>query len=182
VKKILLATAATAAVFAATPAFAQAAPAAPAGARVELLVGYDRVKALGEHDGGVLFGIGAGYDFAVSPTVSIGADVEATGSTQEESVDGVSENAKRDLYAGGRATFAISDRANVYLKGGYTNARFRVSDGVDSLGGNFDGFRVGAGTQYRLAGKTYVGGEYRYSNYEAGLARHQVALTLGTHF
>ena len=31
-------------------------------------------------------------------------------------------------------------------------------------------------------GKAYVGGEYRYSNYEHGLARNQVALTLGTRF
>ena len=28
--------------------------------------------------------------------------------------------AGRDLYAGGRATFGISDRANVFVKAGYT--------------------------------------------------------------
>ncbi len=50
----------------------------PSGPRVEALVGYDRVKAVGEKDGGVLFGIGAGYDFAVGNGVSLGADVEAT--------------------------------------------------------------------------------------------------------
>jgi outer membrane immunogenic protein len=33
-----------------------------------------------------------------------------------------------------------------------------------------------------ISGKAYVGAEYRYSNYQAGIDRHQVALTLGTRF
>lgn len=180
VKKILYATAATAAFLAATPALAQA---APAGARVEALVGYDSVKALGEDDGGVLYGIGAGYDVPLSSTVSIGADVEATDSTQKFGDDDVaSVKAGRDLYAGGRVNLAISPTANIYAKGGYTNARFKASDGVDSYAENFEGYRLGAGAQFALAGKSYVGGEYRFSDYEEGLKRHQVAMTVGTRF
>jgi outer membrane immunogenic protein len=184
VKKILTATAASAAFLAATPAFAQAAPVgAPAGARVEALVGYDSVKALGEEDGGVLYGIGAGYDVPLSSAVSIGADVEATDSTQKVGdSDVASVKAGRDLYAGGRVNFAISPTANVYAKGGYTNARFKASDGVDSYAENFEGYRLGAGAQFALAGKSYVGGEYRFSDYEDGLKRHQVAMTVGTRF
>jgi outer membrane immunogenic protein len=181
VKKILYATAATAAVLGATPALAQAS-AAPAGPRIEAVVGYDRVKALGEKDGGALLGIGAGYDFAVGSGVSLGADVEATESTQKESGGGASVKAARDLYAGGRVSFAVSPSANLYLKGGYTNARFKADDGVDSFAENFDGYRLGAGGQLAISGKAYVGGEYRYSNYEHGLSRNQVALTVGTRF
>ena len=182
-KKILFATAATAAFLAATPALAEDAPVAPSGPRVEALIGYDRVKAAGEHDGGALFGLGAGYDFAVAPTVSLGADVEATESTQKEGDEDIAEvKAGRDLYAGGRVSFAVTPKANLYLKGGYTNARFKATDGVDTVAENFDGFRVGAGGQYVIGGKAYVGGEYRYSNYEAGLSRHQLALTVGTRF
>jgi outer membrane immunogenic protein len=182
VKKILFATAASAAFLAATPALAQAA-AAPAGPRVEALVGYDRVKAGGEKDGGALFGIGAGYDFAVGPAVSLGADIEATESTQKEGDEDIAEvKAGRDLYAGGRVSFAVSPTANLYVKGGYTNARFKATDGVDTVAENFDGFRLGAGGQMTIAGKAYVGAEYRYSNYEAGLSRNQVALTVGTRF
>jgi outer membrane immunogenic protein len=33
-----------------------------------------------------------------------------------------------------------------------------------------------------VSGKAYVGAEYRYSNYEHGLARNQVAMTVGTRF
>lgn len=181
-KKILFACAASATFLAATPALAQDA-AAPVGPRVEALVGYDRVKALGEKDGGALFGIGAGYDFAVGPAVSLGADIEATESTQKEGDEDIAQvKAGRDLYAGGRVSFAVTPTANLYLKGGYTNARFKATDGVDSVSENFDGFRLGAGGQMTLTGKAYVGAEYRYSNYQDGLSRNQVALTVGTRF
>ena len=179
-KKILFASAASAAVLAATPAAAQSA--APAGPRVEAVIGYDKVKALGEKAGGALLGVGAGYDFAVGPAVSIGADVEATESTQKEEAAGVEVKAGRDLYAGGRVNFAVSPTANLYVKGGYTNARFKADNGIDSASRNFEGYRLGAGGQLAVGGKAYVGSEYRYSNYEDGLARHQVALTLGTRF
>ena len=182
-KKILFATAASAAFFAATPALAQDAPVAPAGPRVEALIGYDRVKLGGEHDGGLLFGIGAGYDFAVGNGVSLGADIEATESTQKIGDEDIAEvKAGRDLYAGGRVSFAVTPSANLYLKAGYTNARFKATEDGDTFAENFDGFRLGAGGQVAVSGKAYVGGEYRYSNYEAGLSRHQLALTVGTRF
>nr|WP_283938261.1 porin family protein [Sphingomonas brevis] len=178
----MFATAATAAVLGATPALAQGIPAV-AGPRVEAVVGYDRVKALGEKDGGVLFGLGAGYDFAVGNGVSLGADIEATDSTQKEGDPDIAEvKAGRDLYAGGRVTVAVSPSANLYVKAGYTNARFKATDGEVTESENFDGFRVGAGGQYNVSNKAYVGAEYRYSNYESGLSRNQVAVTVGTRF
>ena len=181
-KKTLILAAVSAAVVA-TPALAQTAPAAPVGPRVEAVVGYDSLKALGETDDGVLYGVGAGYDVPVSNGVSLGVDVEATGSSQKVGNDTVYVKSGRDLYAGGRATFAISDRANVYVKGGYTNARFKASDGVITAADNADGWRAGAGMQYALSGKAYVGGEYRHSSYEGGdLKRNQVVMTLGTRF
>lgn len=180
-KKILFATAASAAVLAATPAIAQSA--APAGPRVEAVIGYDKVKALGDNDGGVLYGLGVGYDFAVAPSVSLGVDGEITDSTQEVGDEDVAQvKSGRDLYAGARANFAVSPTANLYVKGGYTNARFKATDGLDSFSENVDGYRVGAGGQIAVSGKAYVGGEYRYSNYEHDLSRHQVAMTVGTRF
>lgn len=179
VKKILFATAASVAVLAAAPAFAQVAPAGP---RVEAIVGYDSIKVLGEDDGGVLYGIGAGYDVPVGRGLSLGADVEATRSTQKEEAGLAEAQAKRDLYAGGRVSLPISDTANVYAKAGYTNARFKASDGVTTASANFDGYRLGAGAQFALSGKAYVGGEYRFSDYEDGLKRHQVGMTVGTRF
>ena len=48
--------------------------------------------------------------------------------------------------------------------------------------GEADGGRVGLGAQFLIGKSAYVGAEYRYSNYEAGLSRNQVALTVGTRF
>jgi outer membrane immunogenic protein len=175
VTRMTLLAASAAALAFATPAAAQTATAAPAGFRAEALVGWDHPGADGFHADGVLLGVGAGYDVAVTNTVSLGVDAEASDSTAKK--DGVST--RRDLYAGGRVNFAVSPKANLYVKGGYTNARFRQS-GFGSE--NLDGFRLGAGGQYSVGGKAYVGAEYRYSNYELGVDRHQVALTVGTRF
>jgi outer membrane immunogenic protein len=171
----------------ASPAFAQdaaaagaATAAAPAGFRVEALLGYDRSGLEGSHSNGVLYGVGAGFDFAVSDSVSLGVDAEASDSTAKK----YGVKAGRDLYAGARVSFAVSPKANLYVKGGYTNAR--VSEGaccsINSTGANLDGFRVGAGAQLLVSGKAYVGAEGRYSNYEGGWDRYQAVLTLGTRF
>jgi len=166
--------AATAAAFTfATPAMAQDAT-APAGLRVEALVGWDRPGIDGFHANGILVGFGAGYDLALGNSVSLGIDGEISDSSAKRS--GIKTG--RDLYAGGRVNFAVSPKANVYVKGGYTNGRLTAEgDGI-----NLDGFRIGAGGQWIVSGKTYVGAEYRYSNYELGVDRHQVALTVGTRF
>ncbi len=180
-------------VIAATPAVAQTAP-APSGARVEALVGYDALRVdLSDFgvdekakDNDLFYGVGAGYDFAVSPSFSAGVDVEATGSNNKADFDDGNENAEirtgRDLYAGGRLTMPISNVANVYLKGGYTNLKVKgEANGVDDST-TLDGARIGAGAQFNLGGAAYVGGEYRFSNYEKDVTRHQVALTVGTRF
>lgn len=189
-----LASAAVAAIaFAATPAAAQTAPAA-SGARVEAIVGYDALRVdledfgLDEKlkDNDLFYGIGAGYDFAVSPGLSAGIDVEATESRNRYDFDDGEENVEistgRDLYAGGRLTVPVSNAANVYAKAGYTNLKIDgEANGVDDST-TLDGYRVGAGAQFRLAGNAYVGGEYRFSDYEEDVSRHQVAVTLGTRF
>ena len=173
----ILAASAAALAFA-SPALAQdaapAAAAAPAGFRLEALLGYDRSGIDGVRANGVLYGVGAGFDFAVSNGVSLGVDAEASDSTAKK----YGVRAGRDLYAGGRVSFAVSPSANVYLKGGYTNAR--ASGG--GTGANADGFRVGAGLQYLVSGKAYVGAEGRYSKYEAGADKYQAVLTFGTRF
>jgi outer membrane immunogenic protein len=174
-----------------------AAAAAPTGARVEALVGSYHAQVdftdLGApielEDGGIVFGVGAGYDFG-GGDVSFGLDVEATLSTAEldviDGTDSAELDIRRDLYAGGRVSFAVSPTANVYVKAGYTNARIRgeVTTGgtTDSDSANADGVRGGIGAQFSIGGNAYVGGEYRYSNYEADFSRHQAVLTLGTRF
>jgi outer membrane immunogenic protein len=187
VKKYLaLATVAVAAL-SATPAAAQAV----SGPRVEALVGYDSLRYDLEdvgiddsfRDEGVLYGVGVGYDFALGNGAAIGVDLEASDSTAKETNVAGELKASRDLYAGGRVSLPLgADGSNVYVKGGYTRARFLASDGLVRDSENLDGYRIGAGAQFALSGKAYVGGEYRYSNYEADVSRQQLALTVGTRF
>ena len=187
-KTLFFAAAAVSAVLAA-PAFAQDAPAA-SGPRLEALVGFDSISLsledLGVDDSleqsGFLYGVGLGYDFALGG-MSLGLDVEATDSTAELGDDDYGAiDAARDLYAGARVTFPVASNINAYVKGGYTNARFKGEFDGESEGDNLDGFRLGAGAQVALSGKAFVGTEYRYSNYEADLTRHQFALVVGTRF
>lgn len=177
----------------AAPAAAQVAP-APTGPRVEALVGYDALRVDLEDfgtdeklkDNDLFYGVGAGYDFAVAPGISAGVDVELTDSNNKADFDEGEENAEistgRDVYAGGRLTFPVSDAANVYVKAGYTNLKIKGEiEGVeDSF--DLDGARIGAGAQFGIGGGAYLGGEYRFSNYEQDLTRHQVAATLGMRF
>jgi len=181
------------------------------GGRFEAVVGYDRAgfdleDTFGINDtahmSGVLLGIGVGYDVPVSKTVSLGVDLEASDATTKRSetfagiidgfdIDGKAKiSAGRDLYAGGRLTVAASNKVNLYLKAGYTNARMKAGfkgtiDGVavdESDGANGDGVRLGAGAQFAIARNSYVGVEYRYSNYEGDFTRDQLAATFGVRF
>ncbi|HEV2746344.1 MAG TPA: porin family protein [Allosphingosinicella sp.] len=180
----------------ATSAFAAPAFAAPtSGARVEAVLGYDNVSTDiedfdDEGTGGILYGLGVGYDFAVGPTTSIGIDAEATESTSDiefgDGEDSAELDAGRDLYVGGRITGALSPSFNLYGKLGYTNARIKgsvtIAGETVSESGNADGIRAGIGGQFALGGNAYLGAEYRYSNYEGSLQRHQVAGTVGLRF
>lgn len=189
-KNIVAFGALTALALAATPAAAQVA--APSGPRVEALVGYDKTKVDFSDTGydyrmksdGALYGVGAGYDFGLANGASLGVDVEATGSTAKEEIGTAEIKTGRDLYAGGRVSFGVSPNTTAYLKAGYTNARFKVTD--DTLGvseaDNLNGYRLGAGAQVGLGGNAFVGGEYRYSDYENDVSRHQLVAKVGTRF
>ncbi|MFC0202867.1 outer membrane protein [Novosphingobium soli] len=221
-KKILVCLAAGAAM-ASVPAMAQdVAPVEPfSGFHVEGLVGYDVSKAGSSIDDdvnedndqsidGLLYGVGAGYDFR-SGNLVFGPEAEVTWSTAKTSFeDGDFEgfglgNVKtnRDLYVGARLGYAVSPRTLVYAKGGYTNAKFDVNNAVGTVETNrdidADGWRIGAGVEQAISNNVFAKLEYRYSNYEKGeldytgdfpdgdrfdldLDRHQVVAGVGVRF
>lgn len=176
--KYYLLAAAVAAGFAA-PAMAQD-KAAFTGFHIEALAGYDNVDSgiagVGKLDG-VVYGIGAGYDFAAGGTV-IGIEGEATDSTAKTNTIAGKLEAGRDLYIGGRVG-AVVGSGLLYVKAGYTNGRLTLKGfGSD----NGDGARVGLGYEFAVTGNSFIKVEYRYSNYEQGVSRNQGVAGFGLRF
>lgn len=166
-----------------TPAFAQNATAPTfSGAHVEAIAGYDSVNGAGDSTDGILYGIAGGYDFRSGGTV-FGIEAEAAESTAGECVGTDCFDASRDLYIGGRVGAVVSDSVLLYAKAGYTNARFDVAVAGVTDSGNLDGVRGGVGAEWAIRNSPVaIRTEYRYSNYEGGISRHQGLLGLGMRF
>lgn len=175
---------------------------AKAGFRVEGVLAYDRFKGdFGsdddqfnpdrDRDFDVAFGVGVGYDFIFNGGFTAGADAEFTESTTKRTVfdegDEIGEiKIGTDFYLGGRVTAPIGPNFRVVGKLGFTSLKvgFKgIDDSIDDDSDRLNGYRGAVGVHY-TGGEdaTYYGGEYRYSNYEEGLVRHQVALVIGTRF
>lgn len=173
-----------------TPAFAQD-NSTFTGPRVEGIIGYDITRAGSDVDNdvdedddqsieGLLYGVGLGYDISVGGAV-VGIEGEYTDSTAKTEFTAPGDfeefglgrvDTGRDLYVGARAGILASPNALVYVKGGYTNARYNVlaSDGTTELRDNFDadGWRLGAGAEMALNENAFAKVEYRYSHYSKG--------------
>jgi len=191
-KKFLFLAAAGSMVAVAAPAAAQDATENFSGFRLEALVGYDNVRPGSSVDldnvddfdqsiHGVTYGVGIGFDIPMGGAV-LGLEGEWMQSEAKTEYDTVGftgfgvANAKagRDLYLGARAGFVVSPNALVYVKGGYTNARFDVlaTDNVTDIQTDvdLDGWRAGAGVELALTRNVFLKAEYRYSNYGKGEA------------
>ena len=205
----------------AVPAMAQEAGSTFTGPRVEAILGYDVTKAGSSVDDdatvgndqsteGLLYGVGLGYDFDAGPVV-VGVEGEFTDSTAKTKYEnGDFEgfgfgNVKtgRDLYVGARVGAKVSPNTLVYVKGGYTNAKYdiRTSDGTTELNEDIDtdGWRAGIGAEHALSENTFAKVEYRYSKYgeaeidnngalpdsdrfDVDTDRHQVVAAVGWRF
>jgi outer membrane immunogenic protein len=220
-KKVLVCLATGTALLSA-PAFAQSADSSFTGPRVEAILGYDISKAGSTVDDdinddndqsidGLMYGVGVGYDYDFGSAV-IGAEAEFTDSTAKTSYDRDGDfegfglgnvKAGRDIYVGARAGFKATPSTLVYVKGGYTNARFDVlaSDGETEFSQNIDtdGWRIGAGVEQKMGSNAFAKLEYRYSKYSEAeldfeddvpdtdrfnvdLDRHQVVASVGYRF
>ena len=180
--RIYVAAAMAAAAVTASPAFAQEQAGNFQGGHVEALAGIDNLSADGSSSTGVLYGIAGGYDFRRNNLV-FGVEAEAAESTTEECELGLCLDASRDFYIGGRVGGVVSDSVLLYVKAGYTNARFELDPAV--LGDSdttIDGIRGGAGIEWATGTPLSVRIEYRYSNYESDVSRHQGVLGLGLRF
>jgi outer membrane immunogenic protein len=188
----------------ATPAFAQE-DAPFTGLHVEALVGYDDVA---DGDGDLMYGVAAGYDFQMGGVIAgiegefADSDVNGAANDLFAIGDSFRLNTDRDLYVGARLGFAVSPSTMIYVKGGYTNAKFegRFDNGAGTIFNNgvtADGYRIGAGIEqkFNLLGPSgFIKAEYRYSNYKnldigqndfdrkINVDRHQALIGLGVRF
>lgn len=182
-----------AALLTSTAMLATASPAAAQTVRAEVHGGWDHLSGDVRKDG-LVYGIGAGVDFRLGNTITIGVEGNADLSNVNECAgnvlaagDELCVSAGRDLSAVARVGVNVTSGTQIYALAGYTNGRFRID--YDPANGpatrtfdNLDGARVGAGVQHTLGGRLYSKLEYRYSNYEAGAERHQVIGGLGIAF
>ena len=174
----------------ASPAFA----ADFTGPRVEAHVGWDRVGVdsggVDDHEDGIAYGVGVGYDFALNDRLIAGveANVDFFDTDYSETIGATTYGleAKRDFDIAARLGTKVGENALLYAKVGYTNARIKASavgGGVNiSDAENGDGVRLGAGVEYALGTNVYAKAEYRYSNYEGGFDRNQVLTGIGFRF
>lgn len=184
----------------AAPALAQ--DATFTGPRVEGIVGYDTASDGTDGDAGssdgVTYGGAIGYDVQLGGAV-IGAEAELTGSSVDTRADNLLTpgdrlrvDLGRDIYLGARVGAAITPTTLIYAKGGYTNARVETSyetpTTTTEIHEDMEGFRVGAGAEFKLSSNMYLKGEYRYSNYgkidgyDIDIDRHQVVAGVGIRF
>ena len=176
-RKFILAAAAVTAF--AAPAYAQDTENPLVGGHIEAIGGFDYVQGSGDESDsdGAFYGVAAGYDFGAGNTI-FGIEVEATESSLKECDFGECLRAGRDLYAGGRIGTRVGEDALLYVKAGYTNALVETDDDDVTL----DGLRAGLGVQYDIGSNLLAKLEYRYSNYEAGVTRHQAVVGVGIRF
>lgn len=169
----------------ATPALAQSdnasADESVSGFKILAIGGLDSVDDGTTRDSGAVYGGSLGYDFQTGHLV-IGAEVEGTMASTKDCVGTVCVEAGRDLYAGGRIGFPVAHNTLLYVKGGYTNARINGTvNGNTVTSEDLDGVRAGAGLEADV-GRMVVRVEYRYSNYEQDVTRHQGVVGIGIRF
>ncbi|WP_341711433.1 porin family protein [Erythrobacter sp.] len=133
------------------------------------------------------FQLFAGYDYAVAPRVRLGVEAAfGIGADDElelgDSVASVELDPEYTFEFTGRAGYLVSDKALVYVRGGYQNSRVEATlsaSGQPTLSDkdNADGWLVGGGLEYAFGSNLRSRIEYRYSdlgNDGASWDRHQV--------
>lgn len=167
--------------------------AAHAQAYVQVETGLDVVDTNPGSDEGVLYGVSAGYEVPLGKNLFAAVEAGLADSSTKECArdvavlgDKLCARTGRDISATLRFGTNLSETSKLYVLGGYTNARMRLTydDGVNdySDSGNLDGFRLGAGYQHNFGQNLFGKIEYRYSNYEQGFERHQGVVAVGAKF
>jgi len=162
---------------------------AQTGLRAEAQIGWDHPSAdvlASDPDGsvkdsagkdGFSYGGEIGYDLPLGPAI-LGAYANLSGATTRECVevfggDEACVKAGRSINAGARVGVHLSEGVLLYVKGGYSSGRIRLSyrDPADPTydfhwAGNSDGYHVGGGIEVDVTRTVYAKLDYVRTNYD----------------
>lgn len=133
------------------------------------------------------FQLFAGYDYAITPKVRLGVEAAFGLGADDELRLGDANGAieldpEYTFEFTGRAGYLVTDKALLYVRGGYQNSRVEAT--LTEVGeptlrdkDNADGWLAGGGLEYAFGNNLRSRLEYRYSDLGNGAAnwdRHQV--------
>lgn len=157
---------------------------------------------------GVTYGLGIGYDYALTSKVTLGVEANLDFSdinTQGDVLLPFNDNDvflatefEREIEVAARLGYALGGSTLAYAKAGYVNLGLEgtQSEGLYTRSQKLDGFSLGAGLEHKLTSRVYVKGEYRYSRYshwhreydegvshdDTLLERHKATVAVGLRF
>jgi opacity protein-like surface antigen len=177
------------------------------GLRVQVLEGQDYNIIRNNADYGTRVGygpqglpLGVGYDFNLGHGLLLGVDGEYSDPPLERTTQSSFEFGRitshveegPNLYAGVRGTYSPSSRFLLFGGVGYTRAHydsfFILTWSSGPVVGRIDtsetaeGYRLSAGGRIRLGRGTFLGMEYRYSDFGYRSIRGQIVGTMGFRF
>ena len=177
----------------------------------------DEFLTASDEDSAPAFGIELGYDAQLGSSFVLGGYVGADLSDADMCAELIEDDLactslKRSFTAGARAGLALGESSLVYVKGGYTNGKFKaaydadVTDNdddeagaIERFSGSDDGYHVGGGVELGLTESLYAKLEYVYTDFgrrtyrledmaagdpglDARSDRHQVVAGIGLRF
>ena len=132
---------------------------------------------------GFAYGGQVGYDLRLSPRTVFGIEASLTGRTSRNGFDDGFANAYdlrlgRTVNATARAGFLIQPGGLLYVRGGYSNARFELNDSAGRISQDRDGYTLGVGYEQAITRALSARLEYNYSDYRSRNLR-DVAFDIG---
>jgi outer membrane immunogenic protein len=131
-------------------------------------VGTTTLSATNKNDG-FAYGGQVGYDARLGDKVVLGVEAALTGRTGRGTLNDGTTNYTlrqgRTIDATARLGYLVDPQGLLYVRGGYSNARFNLDDGTTRDGANRGGYKVGAGYERLITQNVSARLEYDYSGY-----------------
>ena len=136
----------------------------------------------------------AGYNHKLTDRVVIGAEAGFTATVDDRvratsAGDALTVDPRYSFDLGARAGYLVTNKALVYVRGGYANQRVRTSldtgTGIIRSSDNLDGWQIGSGLEYAISEKVSARLEYRYSDFGrngSDYERHQTLIGVSYNF